>query len=723
MMEVLKQKQKLFENAQKCLLLCFLAISAALFFKIDSVGIGSLVFSGAFVYLALRLLPVIFATAVLCCAVAGLALAGQTWQLLLVSFAEFVVLMLLLHRNIQLVIAVSGFWLLAGAPALWLLYQMGNPVTQDTGFILVIHATLNALLNAGIASAMLLVVPNSLQNDVFATRNSSLSANIFAICSTLITLPVIIIGLNFAGNSTVENLKLAKTTLASSGVAVARESERFISERASIVLQQANLISLNIADDSVLQSLSLSMDQYPEFIRFYATDSEGNVVFVRENEAMNNNNRAERSIAQVGYNLGDSPIFLQPMQSKSIHFGYIDPLESHGDVPLLTISVPVFSGAVFAGVVAGIIDVQAIKSISRQIQTLARDNQLVVTNKDGIILMSSSPQLLAGQNSFIPLATASFANKIIPLTQISEVNYYYQREINAYEWRVYSLVPATQFLTVIEWIYLKLATVLVALLASFFLLSFYLSSRISQPLTRFLANKAEAANADQSFIANTIEFVDVQDKLTQSRVLVDNFEQRVQQQVNERTSKLEENNLKLAELGNVDALTQLMNQRGFEAHASTTIKANYRMGQPFTFAILNIDRFAAINDSYGRAFADKCLRAFAALLKRNCKRETDFVGRYEADTFTILLSGEDIEMQHKLLRNIHQQTIGMQHKVVGSKQTVNFTVSIGICSVLGNTDLPMNEIISLAKKEMHQCKQQGRNRVSIVTVGYHQKRA
>jgi diguanylate cyclase (GGDEF)-like protein len=135
-------------------------------------------------------------------------------------------------------------------------------------------------------------------------------------------------------------------------------------------------------------------------------------------------------------------------------------------------------------------------------------------------------------------------------------------------------------------------------------------------------------------------------------------------------------------------------------------------------ALLDIDHFKKINDTHGHLFGDKCLQAFSALMQRNCKRETDIIGRYGGEEFIIFMAGKNVEAHHQLMQNIHQQTRKIRLTPAETNESVSFSVSIGICSVLGNVNLDMQEIIKLADEELYKCKRNGRDRISLVTVGY-----
>jgi diguanylate cyclase (GGDEF)-like protein len=251
----------------------------------------------------------------------------------------------------------------------------------------------------------------------------------------------------------------------------------------------------------------------------------------------------------------------------------------------------------------------------------------------------------------------------------------------------------------------------------FLLFAYKLAHQITQPLVAMLNADEETVSLDNRY-PNSKEFSDVANKLKRTQFLMRNFENRLKQQVNEKTEQLEQLNLQLAAQAREDGMTQLLNRSGFDELALNAIKTSYRLGQPFSLALLDIDHFKNINDNFGHLMGDKCLQAFSALMQRNCKRDTDIIGRYGGEEFVILMSGKNIHAHHQLMQNIHQQTRNISLKQADTGELIKFTVSIGICSVLGNANLELQEIVKLADEELYKCKRAGRDRISAMTVGY-----
>ena len=165
------------------------------------------------------------------------------------------------------------------------------------------------------------------------------------------------------------------------------------------------------------------------------------------------------------------------------------------------------------------------------------------------------------------------------------------------------------------------------------------------------------------------------------------------------------------ELAIRDALTGVYNRGHLEEELSHAWKMaeryNYRMG----VAMVDIDRFKQINDTYGHPVGDQILREFAQLIQR-VARASDVVGRYGGDEYVAILSKiEEGALQafgERLLRAVRQQVF------CEGTLRLQLTCSLGIASNLGPE--PPRDIAQLwqqADYALYAAKRGGRNRLCI----------
>jgi diguanylate cyclase (GGDEF)-like protein/PAS domain S-box-containing protein len=164
------------------------------------------------------------------------------------------------------------------------------------------------------------------------------------------------------------------------------------------------------------------------------------------------------------------------------------------------------------------------------------------------------------------------------------------------------------------------------------------------------------------------------------------------------------------ELATRDAVTGLLNRRGFDA-ALTKLLGSLR-NQPRQLAVLQVDLdfFKAVNDTHGHEAGDQVLREVARVLER-CVRRSDVVGRTGGDEFVVLLPGiEGAQKAEEIASNI---IVGLSRPiVVGDEQFAHIGASIGI-SVTGAEREPAAALLRRADIAMYAAKQAGRGRACL----------
>lgn len=160
----------------------------------------------------------------------------------------------------------------------------------------------------------------------------------------------------------------------------------------------------------------------------------------------------------------------------------------------------------------------------------------------------------------------------------------------------------------------------------------------------------------------------------------------------------------LKELASTDSLTGLANRGCFFALAADEISRTQRYGRPLAVAMLDLDHFKNINDTFGHEAGDAALRAFAVLC-RSLLRESDVVGRLGGDEFALLLPETDTESAMIMAGRLRAAVAEMRQS--GASMAV--TVSIGISEVLPD-ETTVSNALSRADQALYQAKRAGRDR-------------
>lgn len=224
-------------------------------------------------------------------------------------------------------------------------------------------------------------------------------------------------------------------------------------------------------------------------------------------------------------------------------------------------------------------------------------------------------------------------------------------------------------------------------------------------------------------------------ELRKARDELQNANITLEERVAQRTEELNSAMQKLEVLASTDPLTGLPNRRAFLGRLEDAVAVWRRRGTPVSFILLDIDRFKALNDTYGHQAGDAVLVALADRL-RTTLRSIDIPARMGGEEFAVLLPGEELQgamiLAERLRKDLEQNSVDYG----GSK--LSFTSSFGVSGlpsaqgmaefdqdvaaqfdVLRNsesTDIP-GILYSLADRALYDAKAAGRNRCKLADFG------
>ena len=179
----------------------------------------------------------------------------------------------------------------------------------------------------------------------------------------------------------------------------------------------------------------------------------------------------------------------------------------------------------------------------------------------------------------------------------------------------------------------------------------------------------------------------------------------MQEQVRLRTQELQDLNAELHRQANTDALTQLLNRRGFEAQARLAFARARRTTQPLSSIALDIDFFKRINDQFGHETGDLVLAQLGSVLLQRM-RETDIVARIGGEEFIVLLPDTGLEATQRVAQSLIEAIAGMQFPAIGA-----ITISAGISTLHPNPADGLHEMLKRSDDALYAAKRTGRNRV------------
>ena len=165
----------------------------------------------------------------------------------------------------------------------------------------------------------------------------------------------------------------------------------------------------------------------------------------------------------------------------------------------------------------------------------------------------------------------------------------------------------------------------------------------------------------------------------------------------------------LQDQANTDALTGLSNRRHFLERLDGELDRCRRYVHPLSVAMIDIDHFKKVNDTYGHVAGDKVLSTLADLLVRE-QRTIDWVGRLGGEEFAIIFVETELDKAKLACERLLETIRSTEIDVDDAK--ISITVSIGLAQVTPSTQ-HSTEILKLADQLMYEAKAQGRDCVQV----------
>jgi diguanylate cyclase (GGDEF)-like protein len=157
-----------------------------------------------------------------------------------------------------------------------------------------------------------------------------------------------------------------------------------------------------------------------------------------------------------------------------------------------------------------------------------------------------------------------------------------------------------------------------------------------------------------------------------------------------------------------DALTKLPNRAAFDERMDIEFKRWSRYDHHLCLAVVDIDFFKRINDSYGHSAGDKTLKVIATALKKSL-RSTDFIARFGGEEFVILFPETQLREMEKPLNKIREGIKKIPFKF--KNKDVAITISIGVTAFKAD-DNPL-KAFDRADAALYEAKNSGRDKVII----------
>jgi diguanylate cyclase (GGDEF)-like protein len=155
-----------------------------------------------------------------------------------------------------------------------------------------------------------------------------------------------------------------------------------------------------------------------------------------------------------------------------------------------------------------------------------------------------------------------------------------------------------------------------------------------------------------------------------------------------------------------DGLTGLINHSNLKLHLEAELARASRDDSEVAYAMIDLDLFKSINDTFGHAAGDRLLRSLGLFLRQRLRR-SDVLGRYGGDEMAVILPRTNGPMALQVLERIRASFAELRHRV--GDQEISATLSCGIATYPRNPTAEL--LVQAADAALYKAKRAGRNRV------------
>jgi diguanylate cyclase (GGDEF)-like protein len=165
-----------------------------------------------------------------------------------------------------------------------------------------------------------------------------------------------------------------------------------------------------------------------------------------------------------------------------------------------------------------------------------------------------------------------------------------------------------------------------------------------------------------------------------------------------------------------DAKTGLLNVSTWESEAESELSRSIRTRNPVALALVDIDHFKLVNDTYGHLVGDRVLKAIAEALTSQ-SRDYDRTGRFGGEEFVLLLAQTTESDACKIAERLrgYVASLAIPADDRPDAPTLKVTISIGVTGMARGHSFELTDLLAAADSAMYAAKQAGRNQVAYAT--------
>ena len=180
----------------------------------------------------------------------------------------------------------------------------------------------------------------------------------------------------------------------------------------------------------------------------------------------------------------------------------------------------------------------------------------------------------------------------------------------------------------------------------------------------------------------------------------------------ELTRTLERHRRQLYKISITDELTGIYNRRHFEKILAQKLPQNLEKGKSLCLALVDIDGFKFINDTYGHPVGDQVLKTTASTL-RALLRPNDVVARLAGDEFALLFTDTEIDEARNLCQHALDELHNSRVRLTVGHLQLRASIGMSIAPFHGNS---VQELIGAADVALYQAKRRHRGNIEVLSI-------
>jgi diguanylate cyclase (GGDEF)-like protein len=165
-----------------------------------------------------------------------------------------------------------------------------------------------------------------------------------------------------------------------------------------------------------------------------------------------------------------------------------------------------------------------------------------------------------------------------------------------------------------------------------------------------------------------------------------------------------------------DSKTGLLNAATWERESSAEVARAVRTKTSLAIALLDIDKFKAVNDTYGHLVGDQVIKEIARTLN-SLLRDYDLAGRFGGEEFSLLLPQTRAVDAFRIAERVRANIAGLSFIAPGASggERLQVTVSIGVAALDSGSKREYSELMAAADAALYRAKAGGRDQVQMIS--------